>query len=313
MLRSEGHFAQQIHSEVVNSRVRNLTDGVMNKECFRGGPPVDPQANGRAERAVLATKTEVRKMLRGAEVGPEWWPIAVRHLNEQWRRQRMGKTDRAPPFMTRVIVRRRYWKTKEMEPVDERVRYLTPSWVNHGHWIIREDETIALTRAVITNTKETVADEVRVALEDVLTPMDERKRLRGKKAVRSFQEIPEEVKEERRRRETLIQEEVMHAMYDDQEVTSVIVEGVKAIRTMGHEEGEEILQTTIVSPFEVKKQAESWRDAIQAEIRPLFETKKALKILERQEAEEMMRQHGMVAIPSKVVFTIKPDPSQIKG
>lgn len=88
----------------------------------------------------------------------------------------MGKTDRAPPFMTRVVVRRRYWKTKEMEPVDERVRY-------HGHWIIREDETIALTRAVITNTKETVADEVRVALEDALTPMDERKRLRGKQAV----------------------------------------------------------------------------------------------------------------------------------
>lgn len=76
------------------------------------------------------------------------------------------------------------------------------------------------------------------------------------------------MKEERRRKETLIQEEVMHAMYDDQEVTSVIVEGVKAIRTMGHE-GEEILQTTIVSPFEVKKKAESWRDAIQAKFRTL--------------------------------------------
>lgn len=45
----------------------------------------------------------------------------------------------------------------------------------------------------------------------------------------------------------------------------------------------------------------------------LFETKKALRMLERKEAEEMMRQHGMVAIPSNVVFTIKPGTSQIKG
>lgn len=164
MLRSDGFNVTQIHSarggEFLNneklekwSRERGIL------QTYTSG--ADPMANGRAERSVQAVKMEVRKMLLGAGVGIGWWPVAVRHLNERWRRMRIEDETPIPPMMSEVIVRRRYWRTKDLEPLNEKVKYLAPSWVNHGHWILRPDNS----RAVITNTVEPVTDEVWIAVE----------------------------------------------------------------------------------------------------------------------------------------------------
>ena len=62
-----------------------LERGVL--QTFTSG--THPQGNGRAERAVQAMKIELRKMLRGADVGAELRPLALRHRNEVWRIRRM--------------------------------------------------------------------------------------------------------------------------------------------------------------------------------------------------------------------------------
>jgi hypothetical protein len=102
MLRSEGMYVRQIHSDLGGE----FNEQRLAKWCVERGAlqtftsGADPQGNGCAERAVQAMKMEVRRMLRGAEVGAEFWPLAVRHL---WRYNRMGIKDVVTPFMAKVI------------------------------------------------------------------------------------------------------------------------------------------------------------------------------------------------------------------
>ena len=71
MLRSEGMYVRQLHSDMG----REFIGPGLSKWCLERGvlqtftSGADPQGNGRAERAVQATKMEVRKMLRSAGVG----------------------------------------------------------------------------------------------------------------------------------------------------------------------------------------------------------------------------------------------------
>lgn len=316
MLRSDGFQVTQLHSDRGGEFLNNVK---LEKWCrersilqtYTSG--ADPMANGRAERAVQAVKMEVRKMLLGAKVGLDWWPVAVRHLNERWRRQRIEDETPIPPLMAEVIVRRRYWRTKDLEPVNEKVKYLAPSWVNHGHWILRPDNSQVLTRAVITNTKEPITDEVWLGIEDALTPMDVRRRIRGKMFLRRSAEEDGGSKKERLRRERLIQEEAAHVLYDDEEVATQVLEATRRLQSMEVDEEADVLQTKIVSPNEVRRKAEKWREAIQAEITSLFHTKEALKILDEEKARKLTKEQKMRALPSKVVFTVKPDPNNAKG
>ena len=78
-------------------------------------------------------------------------------------------------------------------------------------------------------------------------------------------------------------------------------------------EDEQILQTKIVGPQEVKQKIDAWKPAIIAEITSLFETKGALMTLEANEARKLIREHGIQAVPSKCVFTLKPDGGNLKG
>ena len=277
-------------------------------------PGVSPQTNGRAERAVQAMKTETKKILRGAQVGIEWWPIAVRYLNEVWRRNRTEAKGAIPPFMSKVLIRRRYWRTKDLEPNNEEVHYLTPSWQSHGHWILRPDNTQALTRAVITNTVEPVTEDVWLALEDSLTPLDLRRRLRGKAMIRKVQEEKEEESRlEKVKREKVIQEEAEHAFYDDEEVVEAVLRGVKAMQEMDQEDEGEVLQTKIVGTAEVVKKKDLWHKAISNEITSLFTEKGALKLLTKEESERYVKEKGAIPLPSKTVFTVKPDPTDRRG
>ena len=315
MLRSEGMYVRQIHSDLGREfKGQGLAKWCMERgvlQTFTSG--ADPQGNGRAERAVQAMKIEVRKMLRSAEVGVEFWPLAVRHLNEVWRRRRMGEGGSIPPFMSKVIVKKRYWKAKDFDPKNEVVKYIAPSWLFHGHWILREDGTRALTRAVITRTQEPITDEVWVALEDAMNPLDARQRIRGKSVVQRLKVEDEERKETKANQDRVMYEEAARLVYDDVEVAPIVAEGINMMQSKMEEPEEEILQTKIVSPAEVKQKIEKWRKAIEAEIDSLFNIKKALRLVEKEELRRMMNDQGVAPLPSKVIFTLKPDGNNPQG
>ena len=78
-------------------------------------------------------------------------------------------------------------------------------------------------------------------------------------------------------------------------------------------EEEEILQTKIVSPYEVQQNWKDWEEAAKEEIRSLLEEKEALEEVSKEGFEEMkmrLEKEGrkIEVIPSKVVFTRKPGP-----
>eukprot|EP00434_Breviolum_minutum_P044337 symbB.v1.2.039588.t1/scaffold6451.1/size17988/3 len=204
MLRSEGMYVRQIHSDLGREfKGQGLAKWCMERgvlQTFTSG--ADPQGNGRAERAVQAMKIEVRKMLRSAEVGVEFWPLAV------------------------------------------------------------EDE----------ERKETKANQDRV-----------------------------------------MYEEAARLVYDDVEVAPIVAEGINMMQSKMEEPEEEILQTKIVSPAEVKQKIEKWRKAIEAEIDSLFNIKKALRLVEKEELRRMMNDQGVAPLPSEVIFTLKPDGNNPQG
>ena len=106
-LRSEGMFVNQLHSDLGGEFTGAYIEKWCKERCIltTTTPGVSPQTNGRAERAVQAMKTETKKILRGAQVGIEWWPIAVRYLNEVWKRNRTEAIGAIPPFMSKVLIR----------------------------------------------------------------------------------------------------------------------------------------------------------------------------------------------------------------
>ena len=157
-LRAEGMRVQQLHSDRGGEfRGKRLRKWCRERDIVQTWTAGDePQSNGRAEKAVQDTKKRVRTLLLAGGVGEEWWPIALRNVNEQWRRKRLGLKEQTPAFMDRVLVRRRYWKTRDLDPPQEQVRYLSPSWSHHGHWILRDDGTRALARVTMSQVQEPV-------------------------------------------------------------------------------------------------------------------------------------------------------------
>ena len=317
MLKADGFQIHQIHSDRGTEFGGKKIEKWCRERCilqtFTAG--VDPQANGRAERAVQAVKSEVRKILRAAKAPRSWWPVVVRNLNERWRRMRLGQeTKDIPPFLTPLVVRKRYWKTKDLDPKNEPAKYLAPSWLNHGHWVLREDGRQMLTRAFIKNTIEPVDEGVWIALEDSLTPLDLRMRLRGKSIVRRLTaaETPE-AGEDRKRREEVLRQEALHVFYDDQEVVIAVLDGTKKLQDFEVPEEEDVLQTKVVSPQDVRKRSEAWREAIEAELHSLMEKTKALVLLSEEETKELEKGEGFFAVPSKCVFTVKPQSGNTKG
>ena len=330
MLKADGYEVRQIHSdraaEFISPKLERWCRERDILQTWSAG--AEPQSNGRAERTVQEIKSRVRRLLHAARVGPEWWPVALRNVNERLRRERMKvnwngqKFEEIPAFMQEVTVKKRFWRTKELEPGREVVKYLSPTWLHHGHWVLREDGTKMLTRAVFKRMTEPVDDQAWIALEDALTPVDLRRRLRGKVLVRrvegSQQEDkpqspdPEEMAKEKHL-ERIIQEEMAHVVHDEMEVAQKVLDATKALRGVKATEEEEILQTKIVSPQEVRKNAEAWREAIEAELKSLMETKRALRVVPPEEAKQLTQDQGLLAVPAKVVFTIKPDASNPRG
>ena len=87
------------------------------------------------EGAVKSLKTQICRLLKQADVGSDYWPLAGRSadaLNRSWR---SGDAPSFPPFLQDVLVRRRTWRQGVFEPTVETVKYLFPAPEEDGHWV----------------------------------------------------------------------------------------------------------------------------------------------------------------------------------
>jgi hypothetical protein len=74
-----------------------------------------------------------------------------------------------------------------------------------------------------------------------------------------------------------------------------------------------VLQTKVVGMQEVRRDFPKWKEAVENELRPLFETKGALRRVSPEEIEQRKKKGDLDVIPSKLVCTLKPDPTNPKG
>lgn len=115
MLKADGYEVRQIHSdraaEFISPKLERWCRERDILQTWSAG--AEPQSNGRAERTVQEIKSRVRRLLHAARVGPEWWPVALRNVNERLRRERMKvnwngqKFEEIPAFMQEVTVKKR--------------------------------------------------------------------------------------------------------------------------------------------------------------------------------------------------------------
>ena len=298
-------------------------------------PGDDPRANGRVEVAVKSLKTQIRRLLKQADVGSEYWPLAARYadaLNRSWR---IGDAPSFPPFLQDVLVRRRTWRQGVFEPTVETVKYLFPAPEEHGHWVQPENEPPRVTKYFLRKAKEPITDQKRVAIEkEVADALTTRRRLCEKKAsVRKMEVEEKEPKSEenaekekfqqlKQRLSEIIDEEMKH-MVEDEDDADIAVEELKWVAKMKRmmeepSEEDEILQTKVISSREVARSWKSWLAAIDAEVQSLLGEKEALKKITRKELEEIQEkasQEGRTVeiIPSKLVFTMKAGPNENGG
>jgi len=68
-----------------------------------------------------------------------------------------------------------------------------------------------------------------------------------------------------------------------------------------------VLQTRIVSQAEVRRSIEDLRPSIEKELSSLFETKGALRKITEAEVKTLRDENRAELIPSKLVFSVKPD------
>ena len=131
------------------------------------------------------------------------------------------------------------------------------------------------------------------------------------------QMMSEGEEEDRRRKERpqrLVEEEMVEAMSDDVSTAGLVLDSIVKIKeVLGPEKGEEILQTRIVSQAEVRRNIEDWRAPIEKELVSLFETKGALKKVTEAEVKRLLEEDKAELIPSKMVFTVKPEQGQRGG
>ena len=322
-LKSDGYQVSQLHSDMATEfRTEELASWCRARDIaqtFTAGN--QPQSNGRAESTVAYVKSRLRRALFAANVGVELWPIAARYRNEVFRKEGMGEKVKWPTFYSKVVVRKRFWRTRELEPTQEVVRYLAPSWAYHGHWVLRPDGSQVLTRMVMHNLVEPPALQDWIALEDQLSPLEARWRIRGRLAARGLclaeeSEDEEQKLEEQKKVRRLIEEELTLATEAEQDINSVVaVEGVVKLRQCLERGGpeDEVLQTRIIPQGEVRREIEVWRKPIQAELDALLRAKEALEAIPEKQGEEWLKAGEAELIPSKMVYSIKPDPMQLSG
>ena len=258
--------------------------------------------------------------MRSAGVGSEWWPWAARYVNEVNRCFRLGTTLSWPGFLGEVLTRKRAWKKEGLETTMDRVKYLAPSWEDHGHWVVKDGEAPRVTRYFLKKATEPVQEGIWLALErEGLDALKIRRRIRGKTTMMSaaVQDEEEEGRrmkaEEKRRILKIVAEEMTMMVQEDPETAGMSLRTLSRLRRMIKEpqEEEEVLQTKVVTQQQVSSEWNEWVPAVQDEMTSLLQEKEALREVKKEELEKMYRkafQEGrkVELIPSRLVCTVKP-------
>ena len=244
----------------------------------------------------------MRRALLGAEMGPYFWPLACRYVHEMERRRMADKLDKQlPPFGQRLLVKRRYWKTEEMEPTHEEVRYIAPVPEAHGHLVMRPDESLVVVPYYIGKTTlPPESEETWIALVNVMKEEEDayqvRRRIRGKTAMTLLKKIEDQEEDERRLFQTslekVIEEESFRLLEDDPEVGDFVYEELKRLKKAIPQEQEDVLRTRIVSQKQLMEEHELWREAIQKELDQLLKEREALRKVTKQQVEDLQRRSG---------------------
>ena len=259
-----------------------------------------------------------------AEMEASMWPYACHYVHERERR-RMADKDMSdlPPFGHELLVKKRFWKTKELEGAHEKVRYLAPRPDAHGHLVLRQDNTIAVAPYFIKKTSEPAPSletwmAVVRAAEEEEDPHVARRRIRGKMTMKAMKMEDEDEYEKMEKEQTrhqervskVILEESVIMLKDEMKVTDVVFEELKKVKSAVTKEEEQVLRTRIVSPRELLQEAPKWDEAIKKELHQLFEEKEALKKINEKEFQQLQQTWGkrLEVVPSKVVITLKPGP-----
>ena len=319
-LRVHGYPILRLHSDLGGEfRGRSIKSWCRSRSIHRTTTAGDDsQANGRCERAVQEVKSWIRRSLLRADRGSELWPMACRYVNELERRRMADQMHRPiPPFGEKILVKRRWWKTQELESTHQKAIYLTPMPEAHGHMVMLEDGTKVLAPYFISKTKEPPEEEetwlalLREAEEH--DPVEVRRRIRGKSSLRTIRARLNEEEEfefhQDEQMKKVIAEEGFTIMFDEPEVREVIFEELCKMKKVEKEEPEEdVLRTRIVSPQEVLAEPEKWVPAIQAELDQMLVEKKALRKIDEEELRRMQKdtKKPPEVVPSKGVFTLKP-------
>ena len=308
-LRVDGFPVHTIHTdrgrEFTNQRARNWMRSRMIVHSTNGGE--DPRANGRAERAVGLIKGKVRRVLHASGMEVKWWPMALRYLMESERIRRRDEERRIPQFGQTILVKKRIWRTKALEPTHEACRYLSPLLESHGHCVLREDGRWGVVPYVVKNIRSPPppTEEMWLAVSEEVDrdEHEERRRIREKTPVRDGGRVRlKSIK-------MMLKEESEHLEEDTVENATLGFKKMEPWRRMlkkAETGDEEILQTKIIGVQEMLGELDLWDSAIRSEIRSLFEEKEALQRITKAEMEEMRsRKPDTPILPAKLVITRK--------
>ena len=186
-----------------------------------------------------------------------------------------------PRFGQEVLVKKRTWKRKEWDPLNEKAYYMTPI----AAYVLDKWTPMP-----------TEGPDWRLVERGAEKHSELRRRVREK--------TPREKLEEDgalkyvRRLAQLAEEEEKNLLKDEPDVVDIIVKSIQSL---------EVLQTKIVSGREVEENFVEWKEAIVKEMEPLMLEKKALTKLSPEEAKRLVNSDKKVqALPGKAVYTLKP-------
>ena len=273
-LRIHGYHVARLHTDLGGEfRSRSLKQWCRSRDIqLTTTAGVSSQANGRAERAIQTIKGHIRRLLGMAGMDSSMWAYACHYVHER-ERKRMADKDMKdlPPFGQELLVKNRFWKTKELEGTHEKVRYLAPRPDAHGHLVLRDDGNIVIAPYFNLKTvepepsQETWMAVVRAAEEEE-DPHVARRRIRGKMTMKSMKKEDEDeydkiLRERKKHGEKItnvILEESVIMLKDEMKVTDVVFEELKKVKGAATQEEEPVLRTRIVSPRELLQEAPKW-------------------------------------------------------
>ena len=321
-LRADGYPIQQIHTD----RAREFMAKGFTKWCLVRGihktttSGDSPQQNGRVERAVQAVKSRIRTILLHKGWKADMWPLACWNVHAMERLRRLKKEHTVPGFGAKVLVRKRFWKSRELEPTHEIVEYIATLPEAHGHLVRGANGALMIASYVLQRTEQPPELEetwlaIQTVAENKEDAMEIRRRIRGKTSVRTLR--ADEGQGDQMARKRCVAEIVENegiTMLEDEEETAKLV--YRLLRVLAKElktepEEDEALRTKVVPVSQFLKEHEMWRPAIMAEMNQLFEEKGALRRTTMADLQDL-RERGVEVelIPSKLVITMKPGPKR---